>query len=33
MNRGNEGALPDLCGAAVAVDIGCTLHVYTGYHT
>lgn len=28
-----KGALPDLCAAAVAVDIGCTLHVYTGYHT
>ncbi len=28
-----KGALPDLCAAAVAVDIGCTLRVYTGYHT
>jgi S-formylglutathione hydrolase FrmB len=28
-----KGALPDLCAAAVAVDVGCTLHVYTGYHT
>jgi S-formylglutathione hydrolase FrmB len=28
-----KGAVPDLCGAAVVVGIGCTLHVYTGYHT
>jgi S-formylglutathione hydrolase FrmB len=28
-----KGALPDLCAAAVAADIGCTLHVYVGYHT
>jgi S-formylglutathione hydrolase FrmB len=28
-----KGALPDLCAAAVAVNIGCTLRVYTGYHT
>ena len=25
--------LPDLCAAALAVNIGCALHVYTGYHT
>ena len=28
-----KGALPDLCAAAVAVNIGCSLRVYTGYHT
>jgi S-formylglutathione hydrolase FrmB len=28
-----KGALPDLCAAAVAVNIGCTLRVYPGYHT
>ncbi|TGD89425.1 hypothetical protein BayCH28_08130 [Mycolicibacterium sp. CH28] len=28
-----KGALPDLCAAASAVDIGCTLRVYVGYHT
>ena len=28
-----KGALPDLCAAATAVNIGCTLRVYTGYHT
>jgi S-formylglutathione hydrolase FrmB len=28
-----KGALPDLCAAAVAVDIGCALNVYIGYHT
>jgi S-formylglutathione hydrolase FrmB len=28
-----KGALPDLCAAAVAVDIGCSLRVYLGYHT
>jgi S-formylglutathione hydrolase FrmB len=28
-----KGALPDLCAAAVAVDIGCSLRVYPGYHT
>jgi S-formylglutathione hydrolase FrmB len=28
-----KGALPDVCAAAVAVNIGCTLRVYTGYHT
>jgi len=28
-----KGALPDLCAAALAVNIGCTLRVYTGYHT
>jgi S-formylglutathione hydrolase FrmB len=28
-----KGALPDLCKAALAVNIGCTLHVYIGYHT
>lgn len=28
-----KGAVPDLCAAAVAVDIGCTLWVYPGYHT
>ena len=28
-----KGALPDLCKAALAVNIGCTLHVYVGYHT
>jgi hypothetical protein len=28
-----KGALPDLCAAALAVKIGCTLRVYTGYHT
>jgi S-formylglutathione hydrolase FrmB len=28
-----KGAVPDLCAAAVAVDIGCTLRVYPGYHT
>jgi S-formylglutathione hydrolase FrmB len=28
-----KGALPDLCAAALAVNIGCTLHVYIGYHT
>jgi S-formylglutathione hydrolase FrmB len=28
-----KGALPDLCAAALAVNIGCALHVYTGYHT
>jgi hypothetical protein len=27
-----KGALPDLCAAAVAVDIGCSLRVYPGYH-
>jgi S-formylglutathione hydrolase FrmB len=26
-------ALPDLCAAAVAVDIGCPLRVHSGYHT
>jgi S-formylglutathione hydrolase FrmB len=29
----DKGALPDLCAAAVAVDIGCSLRVYPGYHT
>ncbi|HUO36423.1 MAG TPA: alpha/beta hydrolase-fold protein, partial [Mycobacterium sp.] len=29
----DKGALPDLCAAAVAVNIGCTLRVYIGYHT
>jgi S-formylglutathione hydrolase FrmB len=28
-----KGALPDLCKAALTVNIGCTLHVYIGYHT
>jgi S-formylglutathione hydrolase FrmB len=28
-----KGALPDLCAAAMAVDIGCSLRVYPGYHT
>jgi len=28
-----KGALPDLCAAAQAVSIGCTLRVYVGYHT
>lgn len=28
-----KGALPDLCVAAQAVNIGCTLRVYVGYHT
>jgi len=28
-----KGALPDLCTAAVAVDIECDLRVYPGYHT
>jgi S-formylglutathione hydrolase FrmB len=28
-----KGALPDLCAAAVKVDIGCSLRVYPGYHT
>lgn len=28
-----KGALPDLCAAALAVDIGCSLRVYPGYHT
>jgi S-formylglutathione hydrolase FrmB len=28
-----KGALPDLCAAAMAVNIGCTWRVYTGYHT
>lgn len=28
-----KGALPDLCAAASAVDVGCTLRVYPGYHT
>nr|WP_273736368.1 alpha/beta hydrolase-fold protein [Mycolicibacterium septicum] len=28
-----KGALPDLCAAAVAVDISCSLRVYPGYHT
>jgi len=28
-----KGALPDLCAAAVAVNIGCDLRVYPGYHT
>ena len=28
-----KGALPELCAAAVAVNIGCTLRVYPGYHT
>lgn len=28
-----KGALPDLCAAAVAVNISCTLRVYVGYHT
>jgi S-formylglutathione hydrolase FrmB len=28
-----KGALPDLCAAATAVDVGCTLRVYPGYHT
>lgn len=28
-----KGALPDLCAAAVAVHIGCSLRVYPGYHT
>lgn len=28
-----KGALSDLCAAAVAVDIGCSLRVYPGYHT
>ncbi len=28
-----KGALPDLCAAAVAVNIGCSLRVYPGYHT
>jgi S-formylglutathione hydrolase FrmB len=28
-----KGALPDLCAAAMAANIGCTLRVYTGYHT
>jgi S-formylglutathione hydrolase FrmB len=27
-----KGALPDLCAAAVAVKIGCSLRVYPGYH-
>ncbi len=28
-----KGALPDLCAAAVAVHIDCTLRIYVGYHT
>lgn len=28
-----EGAVPELCAAAVAVDIECSLHVYVGWHT
>ena len=28
-----KGAVPDLCEAALAVSIGCALHVYIGYHT
>jgi S-formylglutathione hydrolase FrmB len=28
-----KGAQPDLCAAAVAVNIECTLRVYIGYHT
>jgi S-formylglutathione hydrolase FrmB len=28
-----KGALPDLCAAAVAVNIECSLRVYPGYHT
>lgn len=28
-----KGALPDLCAAAVAVNIECSLHVYLGWHT
>jgi len=28
-----KGALPDLCAAALAVQISCTLRVYVGYHT
>ncbi|MGB8408065.1 MAG: alpha/beta hydrolase-fold protein [Mycobacterium sp.] len=28
-----KGALPDLCAAAAAQDIGCDLRVYPGYHT
>jgi S-formylglutathione hydrolase FrmB len=28
-----RGALPDLCAAALSVDIGCSLRVYPGYHT
>ena len=28
-----KGALPDLCAAAVAVNVKYTLRVYTGYHT
>jgi hypothetical protein len=28
-----KGAMPDLCIAAMAVDIGCTLRVCPGYHT
>ncbi|HTH91616.1 MAG TPA: hypothetical protein VMB28_41805, partial [Mycobacterium sp.] len=28
-----KGALPDLCAAALKVDIGCSLRVYPGYHT
>jgi S-formylglutathione hydrolase FrmB len=28
-----KGALPDLCAAALAVNVECTLRVYTGYHT
>ncbi|MBY0441784.1 MAG: hypothetical protein K2Q25_06565 [Mycobacteriaceae bacterium] len=28
-----EGAISDLCAAAVAVNIECSLHVYVGWHT
>jgi S-formylglutathione hydrolase FrmB len=28
-----KGALPELSAAASAVDVGCTLRVYPGYHT
>ena len=28
-----KGAIPDLCAAAVAVYIECSLHVYVGWHT
>jgi S-formylglutathione hydrolase FrmB len=28
-----KGALPDLCAAATAVNVGCSLRVYPGYHT
>ena len=32
-HRWEKGALPDLCSAAMAVHIGCSLRVYPGYHT